>query len=87
MPGVDGSLSKKLILGGEPLSPALVGQLRRTVRADILNLYGPTETTIWSAAYPVRGDEATIPIGRPIANTSLYVLDEELRNVPIGDAG
>ena len=81
-----GSL-KKLILGGEPLSPALVGQLRHTVRADILNLYGPTETTIWSSAYPVRGDEATIPIGRPIANTSLYVLDEELRNVPIGDPG
>ena len=81
-----GSL-KKLILGGEALSPALVGQLRRTVRGDILNLYGPTETTIWSAAYPVRGDEATIPIGRPIANTSLYVLDEELRNVPIGDPG
>jgi amino acid adenylation domain-containing protein len=81
-----GSL-KKLILGGEALSAALVNQLRPAVRAEILNLYGPTETTVWSAAYPVRGDEAAIPIGRPIANTSLYVLDEQLRNVPIGDPG
>ena len=35
----------------------------------------------------MRGDEAAIPIGRPIVNTSLYVLDEQLRNVPIGDKG
>ena len=81
-----GSL-KKLILGGEVLSPALLNQLRPAVRADIFNLYGPTETTIWSSAYAVRGDEAAIPIGRPIVNTSLYVLDEQLRNVPIGDKG
>ena len=52
------------------------------------NLYGPTETTIWSTVAPRRrGGRAAVPIGRPIANTRVYVLDARLQPVPVGVAG
>lgn len=78
---------RKLIVGGETLPSALASQLRAQVPGDIYNLYGPTETTIWSAAYQVSGGEAVVPIGRPIANTQLYILDARLRPVPFGASG
>ena len=52
-----------------------------------MNMYGPTETTIWSSTYHVNGDAGSIPIGRPIANTQLYILDRHLQPVPIGVPG
>lgn len=74
--------------GGEALTTDLADALRPRV-AELWNLYGPTEATIWSTLAPVSGDEgrAVVPIGRPIANTSVWVVDEQLRPVPIGVAG
>ena len=76
-----------LMIGGEAFPVALAGELRRTVPGEILNMYGPTETTIWSATHQVQDDRGTVPIGRPIANTTLYVVDGNLQPVPLGVAG
>jgi acyl-coenzyme A synthetase/AMP-(fatty) acid ligase/acyl carrier protein len=78
---------KKLILGGETVTAPLVAQLRQSVRGEIYNAYGPTETTIWSTIYRVDELSATIPIGRPIINTRTYILDSNLQPVPLGDPG
>lgn len=54
----------------------------------VWNMYGPTETTIWSTCHRVASAGATtVPIGRPLSNTSVYVLDDTLRHVPIGVFG
>jgi aryl carrier-like protein len=50
-------------------------------------MYGPTETTIWSSTYPVPPEPDRVPVGRPIANTELYVLDQNLSPVPVGIPG
>jgi hypothetical protein len=50
-------------------------------------MYGPTETTVWSSTYTLTGSETTVPIGRPIANTALYILDHHMQPVPVGTAG
>jgi amino acid adenylation domain-containing protein len=77
----------KILCGGEALDVALAESL--LVRCDELwNMYGPTETTIWSSAYRVQhlGAEA-IPVGRPIRNTTFYVLDRLKQPVPQGVVG
>ena len=74
------------ISGGEPLTPALAAALLDT-GVDLWNAYGPTETTVWSSLAHVTSVDATVPIGRPIANTELVVLDGERRAVPSGDVG
>lgn len=78
-----------LILGGEALSREMIERLSQRVSGfQILNHYGPTETTIGSLTYSIGENEAlfslsaTVPIGRPIANTQIYVLDERLEPVP-----
>ena len=76
-----------LMVGGEALPGALVADLRKCTNARILNMYGPTETTIWSSVEEVAGAEATVNIGTPIANTQMYVLDDALAPVPVGVAG
>ncbi|HEU4648610.1 MAG TPA: MupA/Atu3671 family FMN-dependent luciferase-like monooxygenase [Gemmatimonadales bacterium] len=76
-----------LLVGGEALSSGLAAKLQAVVSGDILNMYGPTETTVWSATYRLRPGDTTIPIGRPIANTQCYVVDELLQPVPVGVAG
>ena len=78
---------RKLMLGGEALPSGLVAQLRPVVSGEIFNLYGPTETTVWSLAHRVIRDEAVIPIGRPIANTQIYLLDAHRKPVPLGAPG
>ena len=85
--------SKYLILGGEALSWKLlqrISQMDHTCR--IINHYGPTETTIGSLTFSVdeqnvSGYSSTVPIGRAIANTRLYILDRRLRPVPLGVSG
>ena len=77
-----------MLVGGEALSGRLVQRLRDAGVERITNMYGPTETTIWSATHQVSGDtDSVVPIGRPIANTSMYVLDENMQPVPIGVPG
>jgi amino acid adenylation domain-containing protein len=72
--------------GGEALPPGLADSLLERGR-ELWNLYGPTETTIWSAAHRVSSGEDPILIGRPIANTKMYILDRDGEPVPIGVTG
>jgi len=81
-----GSL-RQLLLGGEPLSASLVKTLRQSVHGEIYNMYGPTETTIWSTAHLVDQIGETISIGQPMANTEAYILDRMRRPVPVGIPG
>ncbi|MFN4156889.1 MAG: MupA/Atu3671 family FMN-dependent luciferase-like monooxygenase [Gemmobacter sp.] len=78
---------RTLMVGGEALPGALVADLKGATSARILNMYGPTETTIWSTVEEVTGVEATTNIGRPIANTRVYVLDETGHPVAPGIPG
>ncbi|MEU9507475.1 amino acid adenylation domain-containing protein [Micromonospora sp. NPDC048170] len=81
-----------LLVGGDALNPVRIRQLLRGPHAParLLNGYGPTETTTFAVVHHITDlpDEATsVPIGRPIANTTAYVLDDELRPVPEGVPG
>lgn len=83
--GWKGDPALTAIVGGEPLPPALAQWLRPRVRA-LWNAYGPTETTVWSTMAQI-ADDGPITIGTPIANTQVYVLDGQLRLVPLGAFG
>ena len=75
------------LVGGEALPPDLARRLRTKVGA-LWNLYGPTETTIWSTLEAVEAPVSSpVPIGRPIANTTVYVLDEALHPSPVSCPG
>lgn len=76
-----------LLLGGEALPQSLARDLEQLRSGTLTNMYGPTETTIWSTTYRLNGSDGAISIGRPIANTQLYVLDGNLRPVPKGASG
>ncbi|WP_203868765.1 non-ribosomal peptide synthetase [Plantactinospora endophytica] len=80
---VDHDLGRvRVLIGGEALPADLARTLRRRTRS-VLNLYGPTETTVWSTGAEVTDDPGPASvIGRPIANTAVYVLDRALRPVP-----
>jgi amino acid adenylation domain-containing protein len=83
--GWQGRSGLKVLCGGEALGRALADELLDR-SDDVWNVYGPTETTIWSAIWRVdRGDN--VVIGKPIARTQLYVLDERAQLVPEGVAG
>jgi amino acid adenylation domain-containing protein len=88
--GDDGLLArrslKKLLCGGEALDEPLARRLA-SGGAGLWNLYGPTETTIWSSSQRIETAGAAVPIGRPIVNTQLFVLDARLRAVPRGATG
>jgi amino acid adenylation domain-containing protein len=80
----------KILCGGEALKPELAKQLSHRC-ATLWNVYGPTETTIWSTALEVSTvpvhSAAAVSIGRPIANTEIYLLDSASHPVPIGVPG
>ncbi|WP_139488155.1 non-ribosomal peptide synthetase [Brevibacillus dissolubilis] len=76
-----------VLLGGEALPASLADKLRRHLDVRLLNMYGPTEATVWISSYEVTDSRSSIPIGRPIANTQLYVLDTHLEPVPTGWIG
>jgi non-ribosomal peptide synthetase component F len=79
-------MSLKILCGGEALPHNLSQQLLE--RCDSLwNLYGPTETTIWSAVYRVKREDGVAYVGSAIANTQIYILDKYLNPVPIGITG
>ena len=74
------------LCGGEGLPKELARRLLERV-AVLWNMYGPTETTVWSSVQRLRSDDAEITIGRPIANTTFYILDGNLQPVPVGVPG
>nr|ARU08074.1 MlcL [uncultured bacterium] len=80
----EGVPSLRILVGGEALPADLARELAADGR-DVTNLYGPTETTVWSGATRISQDDA--PIGEPIGNTRLYVLDAGLHPVPEGVPG
>ena len=84
--GWAGNPRLKILCGGEALAPDLARALFERA-GSVWNLYGPTETTIWSAVHRVRDEAGAVPIGEPIANTQMYVLDPHLRPQPIGVPG
>jgi amino acid adenylation domain-containing protein len=85
--GWPGDNNLKVLVGGEALSPELARKLAASC-GSVWNMYGPTETTIWSSVYRVDGTEdRTVPIGKPIANTTFYVLDGNQQPVRSGHEG
>ncbi len=84
--GWPGSPALTALCGGEALPQDLALALGSRTQA-LWNMYGPTETTIWSTVERITADSPEITIGRPIANTDLYVLDPYLQPVPVGVAG
>ncbi|MCC6498806.1 MAG: amino acid adenylation domain-containing protein [Anaerolineales bacterium] len=88
--GWTGKPDLKILCGGEALTNDLAEKLLQR-GAQLWNVYGPTETTIWSTLYKVDSIQAgisnTVPIGKPIANTQIYILDSNLQPAPIGVIG
>ena len=83
--GWEGNSKLKILCGGEAWSKELAAKLLPKC-ASLWNMYGPTETTIWSAVYQVKQDCAVF-LGPPIANTTFYVVDSHLHAQPIGVPG
>ncbi|TNF63177.1 MAG: LLM class flavin-dependent oxidoreductase, partial [Rhodobacteraceae bacterium] len=82
------SCTRQLLLGGEALPGSLVTDLRRATRARIVNMYGPTETTIWSTTAEIGAvPPATVGIGLPIANTECHVVASDGGLAPVGVPG
>ena len=84
--GWSGDARFKALVGGEALPADLAMQLRARC-GQVWNLYGPTETTVWSTCWKVERPEEGISIGRPIANTTVWVLDERRQLCPVGVPG
>jgi amino acid adenylation domain-containing protein len=84
---------KHLVIGGESLHWDFVRQIKKARNCAILNHYSPTETTIGCLTFevdensPLAATTAVVPLGRPIANTVLYILDQQLKPVPVGVEG
>jgi amino acid adenylation domain-containing protein len=76
----------KVLCGGEALPRDLAREL--IGHSDsVWNMYGPTETTVWSSCYPLTDRDAPVLIGKPIANTQMYVLDGDMQPLPVGVSG
>jgi amino acid adenylation domain-containing protein len=84
---------KHLVIGGESLHWDFVRQIRAVSACKILNHYSPTETTIGCLTFQTEADSAlasvtaVVPLGRPIANMKVYILDQNLQPVPVGVPG
>lgn len=84
--GWNGSPKLKILCGGESFPRDLVQSLLPR-SAELWNMYGPTETTVWSTVHRILTADGPIPIGRPIANTRVYVLDVNRNVAPQGAIG
>ncbi|HEY3706463.1 MAG TPA: amino acid adenylation domain-containing protein [Terracidiphilus sp.] len=84
--GWSGAPNLTLLCGGEPMPSDLAGNLLQRCDA-VWNMYGPTETTVWSTIHKVTSADFAVPIGKPIANTQVYVLNANREPVPIGVSG
>ncbi|MBF0381711.1 MAG: amino acid adenylation domain-containing protein [Magnetococcales bacterium] len=84
--GWSGNPKLKVLCGGEPL-PMDLAQRLLACNGELWNLYGPTETTIWSTCRKIIPSDDRISIGKPIDNTQLYLLDNHFNKVPVGMTG
>ncbi|MFZ6030179.1 MAG: amino acid adenylation domain-containing protein [Chloroflexota bacterium] len=84
--GWSGKKNLKALCGGEAFPRPLADELRERC-ASVWNMYGPTETTIWSSTARVEAGAAPVPLGRPVANTQIHLLDRHGQPVPDGVAG
>jgi amino acid adenylation domain-containing protein len=84
--GWRGSTDLKLQCGGEAMPRELAAELLKRA-SEVWNMYGPTETTVWSTTSRVTSSDGPITVGRPIANTEIYILDSHLEPVPVGVPG
>jgi len=75
-----------MMVGGEAMPLSLAESLKASISGRLTNMYGPTETTIWSSTFDIEAGEV-ISIGRPIANTQCYIVDQNLNAVPAGVPG
>ncbi|MBO9203419.1 MULTISPECIES: amino acid adenylation domain-containing protein, partial [Niastella] len=87
-------LTHRLVVGGEALHQQHLDLLNQTgIQVEVINEYGPTETTVGSSVYSIQTGKgidiptATIPIGHPLDNTQIYIVDEDLQLLPVGVAG
>ena len=102
LPGAPGALSsiQTLLVGGEALPVDLAQSLGRMIGGRVLNMYGPTETTVWSSSHRVAASRGAgtdalaqdcangvVPLGRPLANTRIHILDSHMEPVPVGMTG
>jgi amino acid adenylation domain-containing protein len=84
--GWRGGRQWKALCGGEPMPPEIAAALLERT-GELWNLYGPTETTVWSSVHRIADASPPLPIGKPIANTQLHIMDADLKRVPIGVVG
>ncbi|GAA3987776.1 non-ribosomal peptide synthetase [Mucilaginibacter dorajii] len=84
--GWDNSTPLKVLCGGEALPKELAERVVKQA-ASLWNVYGPTETTIWSTIKEIKADDELITVGRPIDNTSIYILDNFQNPLPAGIEG
>ncbi len=84
--GWSGKLDMQAICGGEAMPQELAKKFAPMLKR-FWNLYGPTETTIWSTGYLIEDSSAPVLIGRPIGNTQCFILDIQRQPVPIGSVG
>jgi amino acid adenylation domain-containing protein len=84
--GWAGDAGLTILAGGEALTSDLVARLRSRC-ARLFNAYGPTETTVWATASEISDAAAPVTIGRPLANVSAYVLDQNTEPMPVGLPG
>ncbi|MCX2762218.1 non-ribosomal peptide synthetase [Aquimarina muelleri] len=84
--GWSGDLKLKVLCGGDLLSESLAEKLVNTC-AEVWNMYGPTETTIWSSCKQIKTSKNASNIGKPIHNTKFYILDKYKKLLPVGTDG
>ncbi|WP_066269648.1 non-ribosomal peptide synthetase [Hydrogenophaga palleronii] len=88
-PGARGQRLQRIFCSGEELPASLRDRLHATLSSELHNLYGPTEAAVDVSYWPASADDHSlpVPIGLPVWNTTLYVLDEQMRPLPPGVAG
>jgi len=84
--GWEGSPGLKVLCGGEAMPRDLAEELLKR-SSEVWNVYGPTETTVWSSMAQVESGVGPVSIGRAIANTQMWVLDDSLERLPVGIPG
>jgi acyl-coenzyme A synthetase/AMP-(fatty) acid ligase len=84
-----GALGKidHIMIGGEAFPVSLAHALDGVATGKVTNMYGPTETTIWSSTQRIAGKPDSIHVGKPIANTQFYIVDDNLQPTPLGVPG